>query len=42
VKQLVLGLAIQAGALSAVTGSPLENDATLLVGVHCALDTCHI
>ena len=23
-------------------GSPLENDATLLVGVYCALDTCHI
>ena len=42
VKQLLLGLALQAGALSAVTGSPLENDATLLVGVHCALDTCHI
>ena len=42
VQQLLLGLTVQAGALAAVAGSPLENDATLLVGVYCALDTCHI
>ena len=42
VKQLLLGLTVQTGALAAVAGSPLENDATLLVGVYCALDTCQI
>ena len=42
VKQLLLGLTVQTGALAAVAGSPLENDATLLVGVYCALDTCLI
>ena len=41
-QQLLLGLSLLAGALAAVAGSPLENDATLLVGVSCALDTCHI
>ena len=41
VQQLFLSLAVQAGALAAVAGSPLENNATLLVGIHCALDTCH-
>ena len=31
VQQLFLGLAVQAGALATVAGSPLENNATLLV-----------
>ena len=42
VEQLFLGLAIQAGTLATVAGSPFENDATLLVSIYCALHTCHM
>src|SRR5690606_23096502 len=40
-QRLLLGLAVQPGALPAVALCLLKNRATLLLGVHCPLDACH-
>ena len=40
VGDLLLGLAVQARALAAVSGGALEDDPTLLVGVDGPLDSC--
>src|SRR5690606_35580186 len=42
VGDLLLGLAVQARALTAVAGGLLEDRPALLVGVDCPLDACHL
>ena len=42
VGDLLLGLAVEAGALAAVARGLLENRTTLLVGVDSPLHTCHV
>src|SRR6185312_15706508 len=41
VQHLLLGLAVQARALTAVSAGGLQQRATLLLGVHSPLDACH-
>jgi hypothetical protein len=42
VGDLLLGLAVQARALSAVAAGALENNPTLLVGVDRPFHACHV
>src|SRR3954471_5330224 len=42
VGDLLLGLAVQTGALAAVTAGPLEDNPALLVGVDRPLHACHV
>jgi hypothetical protein len=41
VEHLLLGLAVQARALAAVTAGALEDDPALLVGIDRPLYACH-
>src|SRR5690606_5661686 len=41
VERLLLGLAVQARTLAAVTTGQFESCATLLLGIDCPLDACH-
>src|SRR5690606_17792105 len=42
VQDLLLGLAVQPGTLTAVAAGLLEGGATLLLRIDCALHSCHV